>query len=125
MSLRVWPRSHQRLPLIQKSKWLTVLGETSDTLVELVESHLVLEHGPSELGLVVKERDLLHLLAVDLGGVELLGDGLGRVLELFEELGGNGEVVASGQLGDFTNVSERSTHDDGLVAVLLVVAACQ
>jgi hypothetical protein len=93
--------------------------------VELVESHGVFKHGPSELGLVVEVRDLLHLFTVDLGSVELLGDGLGRVLELFEELGGDGEVVASGQFGDFTNVSERSTHDDGLVSVLLVVAACQ
>jgi hypothetical protein len=91
--------------------------------VELVESHGVLEHGPSELGLVIEVRDLLHLLAVRLGSVELLGDGLGRVLELFEELGGDGEVITSGQLGDFTNVSERGSHDDGLVSVLLVVAA--
>jgi hypothetical protein len=91
--------------------------------VELVESHSVLEHGPSELGLVIEVRDLLHLLAVRLGSIELLGDGLGRVLELFEELGGDGEVITSGQLGDFTNVSERSSHDDGLVSVLLVVAA--
>jgi hypothetical protein len=93
--------------------------------VELVESHGVLEHGPSELGLVIEVRDLLHLLAVRLGGIELLGDGLGRVLELFEELGGDSEVITSGQLGDFTNVSERSSHDDGLVSVLLVVAASQ
>ena len=93
--------------------------------MELVESHSVLEHGPSELGLVVEVRNLLHLLAVNLGGIELLGDGLGRVLELFEELGGDGEVITSGQLGDFTNVSERGSHDDGLVSVLLVVAAGQ
>ena len=93
--------------------------------MELVESHGVLEHGPSELGLVIEVRDLLHLLAVRLGSVELLGDGLGRVLELFEELGGDGEVITSGQLGDFTNVSERGSHDDGLVSVLLVVAARQ
>jgi len=93
--------------------------------VELVESHVVLEQGPSELGLVIEVRDLLHLLTVNLGGIELLGHGLGRVLELFEELGGDGEVVTSGQLGDFTNVSERSSHDDGLVSVLLVVAASQ
>lgn len=93
--------------------------------MELVESHGVLEHGPSEFGLVVEVRDLLHLLTADVGGVELLGDGLVGVLELFEELGGDGEVVTSGQLGDFADVSERGTHDDGLVSVLLVVAARQ
>jgi len=93
--------------------------------VQLVESHVVLEQGPSELGLVIEVRDLLHLLAAGLGSVKLLGDRLGRVLELFEELGGDGEVITSGQLGDFADVSERGTHDDGLVSVLLVVAARQ
>lgn len=34
---------------------------------------------------------------------------------------GNGEVVATSQLGDLANASERSTHDNGLVVVLLVV----
>jgi len=90
--------------------------------VQLVESHVVLEQGPSELGLVIEVRDLLHLLAAGLGSVKLLGDRLGRVLELFEELGGDGEVVTTGQLGDFTDISERGSHDDGLVSVLLVVA---
>jgi len=43
------------------------------------------------------------------------------VLELLEELGGDGEVVTTGELGDFADVSERSTHDNGVVTVLLVV----
>lgn len=34
---------------------------------------------------------------------------------------GDSEVVTSGELGDLTGVSEGGTHDDGLVAVLLVV----
>jgi hypothetical protein len=34
---------------------------------------------------------------------------------------GDSEVVASGELSDLTNVSERSAHDNGLVAELLVV----
>ena len=34
---------------------------------------------------------------------------------------GNGEVVATSELSDFANVTERSTHDDSLVAELLVV----
>ena len=33
----------------------------------------------------------------------------------------NGKVVAAGKLGDLADAAERSTHDDGLVAVLLVV----
>lgn len=36
----------------------TVLGELLNTLVELIECHLVLEEGPSELGLVVDVADL-------------------------------------------------------------------
>jgi hypothetical protein len=48
--------------------------------------------------------------------------GLRGVLELLEKLGGDSEVVASGQRLDLANVSERSAHDDGVVAVLLVVA---
>ena len=33
----------------------------------------------------------------------------------------DGQVVTASQLGDLANASERSTHDDGLVAELLVV----
>jgi len=33
----------------------------------------------------------------------------------------NGQVIATSQLGDLTNRSEGSTHDNGLVAELLVV----
>lgn len=34
---------------------------------------------------------------------------------------GNGQVVAASELSDLASVSERSTHDNGLVAKLLVV----
>lgn len=34
---------------------------------------------------------------------------------------GDGQVVASSQLGNLTDASERGTHDDGLVSKLLVV----
>ena len=33
----------------------------------------------------------------------------------------DGQVVDTSKLGDLTSVSERSTHDDGLIAKLLVV----
>lgn len=39
------------------------------------------------------------------------------------QTGDSREVVTSGQSLDLSGVSERSTHDDGLVVVLLVVAA--
>ena len=41
---------------------VTILGEASDTLVELLERHLVVEEGPSEGGLVVDEGDFLLLV---------------------------------------------------------------
>lgn len=34
---------------------------------------------------------------------------------------GNGEVVAASKLSDLANVTERGTHDNGVVAKLLVV----
>lgn len=34
---------------------------------------------------------------------------------------GDGQVVTASELSDLSSVSERSTHDNGLVAVLLVV----
>jgi hypothetical protein len=34
---------------------------------------------------------------------------------------GNGKIIATSQLSDFTNVSERCTHNNGLVTEFLVV----
>ena len=42
----------------QALEGLAVLSELLDTLVKLVERHLVLEELPAELGLVVDVRDL-------------------------------------------------------------------
>ena len=53
--------------------------------------------------------------------VQLLGDAGGRVVQLLQQVGRDGQVVTAGQLGDLTSVTERSTHDNGLVAVFLVV----
>jgi hypothetical protein len=78
---------------------LTVLGETADTLVQLVKGHGVLEQLPAELGLVVDERDLLDLLGGG-GGVELLGDGLAaRVSQLGTGRWGQGGKRESGECG--------------------------
>lgn len=77
-------------------------------------------------------------------GLELPWHGVGGVLELLEQVGlesvlvmyfalrvwgvrarsgthGDGKVIAAGQLGDLADATERGTHDDGLVVVLLVV----
>ena len=50
----------ERLELLadEALEGLAVLSELLDTLVKLVERHLVLEQRPAELGLVVDVRDL-------------------------------------------------------------------
>lgn len=92
-----------------------------------------------ELFLVIDVADLVDRSSVGGFRFELLWDGLGGVSQFwnwglvgqpkkqtdgeltFEQLGGDSQVVDTGQSLDFANVSERSTHDDGLVSVLLVV----
>merc|ERR1711939_1277088 len=96
-------------------------GEFRDTLAELLGSHLVLVEVEAEGSLVVDVALLLDVKRVGLGSIELLGNGFCGVVQLLEEVGSNGEVVASSELGNLANGAERSTHDDGLVAVLLVV----
>lgn len=75
-------------------------------LVKLLESHLVGQQRPPELSLVVDEGNLSDGLVVGGLGSELLGDGVGGVLQLLEEGRGNGEVVDSGKGLDLSDVSE-------------------
>lgn len=96
-------------------------SELSDTVGELLGGHLVLVEVSSEDGLVIKVSLLLNVEGLGLLGEELLGDGLVRVEQLLEETGGDGQEVATSKLLDLAGVSERSTHDDGLVVELLVV----
>lgn len=123
-----------------------VSGELADTLTELLNSHLVLVEVEAEEGLIVDVGLLLDVQSRGLGSVELLGDGLLRVEEILEQVGlytiqlvnryiseqgadmfpqcdtyGNGQVVTASKLSDLASVSERGTHDNGVVAELLVV----
>lgn len=82
------------------------LKKKNSPLVELLESHLIGQQRPPELSLVVDEGNLSDGLVVGGLGSELLGDGVGGVLELLEELGGDGEVVNSGEGSDLSEVSE-------------------
>jgi hypothetical protein len=96
-------------------------SELADTLRELVDGHGVLVEVEAEEGLVLEVALLLDLELGDVLSLELLGNLVGAVVELLEEVGGDGEVVAASELGDLAEVTERGAHDDGLVVVLLVV----
>lgn len=119
---------------------LSVSSKLADTLAELLDGHLLLVEGKAEGGLVVDERLALNVLGSGGSGVELLGDGIGAVEELLKQRRlvslarvllqrkkrikktyRDGQVVTASKFSDFTSVAERGTHNDGLVAKLLVV----
>jgi hypothetical protein len=75
----------------------------------------------AEVNLVVKVLALGDIERVGILRVELLGDGLGGVVEVLQKVGGDGQVVTAGKLDDLASVTEGSTHDNGVVVVLLVV----
>ena len=92
-----------------------------DTLTQLLGGHGVLVQVEPEQRLVDEVRlagdvQVRHILAG-----QLLGHAGGRVVQVLQQVGRDGQVVAAGQLGDLTSVPERRAHDNGLVAVLLVV----
>lgn len=96
-------------------------SKLADTLGQLLGGHGILVQLPAESSLV--EGDLGVLLGgrgSELGA-QLALKGLVRLVELVQEVGRDGQEVASGQLLNLANGAERGAHDDGLVAVLLVV----
>lgn len=113
--------------------------ELGDTLPELLRGHSILVQVEAEERLVLEVAALGDVEVGGIGRVELLGDRVGRVVELLQEVGlgmvsyrrphsvsegqtyRDGQVVAASELGDLAGVTERSSHDNGLVAVLLVV----
>lgn len=96
-------------------------SKLANTIAELLGGHLVLVEVEAELRLVIDEGELLQIQILRALGRKLLGDLSLGVVELLEEARGDGEVVATAQLGDLANVAERRAHDDGVVAELLVV----
>jgi len=86
---------------------LRVGSEGANALGELVRRHLVLRQLPSELRLVVDERDLGQLFsALGLLHAQLGLDLVGRVLQLLQQLGCDGQVVAASELLDFPDVGK-------------------
>jgi len=98
-----------------------ISGKGTDTVGELLGGHLVFVEVEAEFGLVVDVGLPLDVEGVGALGCELLWDGFLGVVKLLEEVWRDGQVVATSQLGDFTLVSEGSTHYNGLVTELLVV----
>lgn len=64
-----------------------VSGELGDTLTELLDGHGLLVEVEAEESLVVDVGLLGDVEAGGVGGVELLGDGGGGVVEVLEEVG--------------------------------------
>lgn len=95
--------------------------ELGDTLPQLLHGHGLLVEVEAEGGLVVEVLALGDVQTGGTGRVELLRHGGGRVVQLLQQVGRDGQVVTARQLGDLARVAERGTHDDGLVAELLVV----
>ena len=96
-------------------------SKLADTLGQLLGGHGILVQLPAEGSLV--EGDLGVLLGSRSSelGAQLAFEGLVRIVELVQEVGRDGQEVASGQLLNLANGAEGGAHDDGLVAVLLVV----
>lgn len=68
-------------------KGVSVGSELADTLAELVHGHGVLVEVEAEEGLVLEVSFLLNVERACVRGIELLGDGLGAVVELLKESG--------------------------------------
>jgi hypothetical protein len=95
------------------------LRETFDAFLQLVVSHLVFGMHLVEGGLV--DGDLFDGVVLRGAWVELADENAFGGLQLFQQLGRDGEQVAAAELDDLAGVAEAGAHDDRLVAELLVV----
>ncbi len=64
-----------------------ISSELGNTLTELLGGHLILVEVEAESSLVVDVGLFLDVERVGVGCIELLGDGVGGVVELLEEVG--------------------------------------
>lgn len=98
-----------------------ISSKLANAFSELLNSHLFLVEIEAESRLVVDVGPLGDVQVGGSRGIEFLLNLVGRVVQVLKQVGRDGKIVATGKLGDFTNVSERGAHDDCLVSVLLVV----
>jgi hypothetical protein len=85
--VQTWVKHLSKLLLEDALERLGIGGELADTLAELVDGHGVLVEVEAEEGLVGDVALLLDVEGRSLSGVELLGDGLGGVEEVLEQVG--------------------------------------
>mmetsp|Transcript_55277 Transcript_55277/g.131288 ORF Transcript_55277/g.131288 Transcript_55277/m.131288 type:complete len:336 (-) Transcript_55277:8-1015(-) len=96
-----------------------VLGEVADAFRELLGRHCVLVHLPPEGVLVAGDLRDVHLHG--LLRVKTQRDIGGHAVHLEEQLRRDREAVAPREREDLPRGAERRPHDNGRVAVLLVV----
>lgn len=98
-----------------------ISSELADPLAQLVHRHRLLVEVESEQRLIVEIALLLNIQALRLIPNQLLRHLVLAVIQLLQKIRRNGQIIAPSQLSDLANVSEAGTHDDSLVAILLVV----
>lgn len=82
-------------------------------------------HGPIYIHyLLLSNVNHLDCSAGGVVGRQVAVQRLSAGLQLSQQRGGDGDVVAASQLPNLAGVAEGRGHDDGLEAVRLVVAAC-
>jgi hypothetical protein len=134
-------RNLSRLKLLSQDtlQSIGISSELANTLSQLLYCHGVLVEIESESGLIVDVGLLLDIQRLCLLCVELLRDSFGGSLQFLEKirlfyislmfmLNGRAtttyryrQVITTSQFCNLTNASERSTHNDSWVIVLLVV----
>mmetsp|Transcript_7486 Transcript_7486/g.16559 ORF Transcript_7486/g.16559 Transcript_7486/m.16559 type:complete len:275 (+) Transcript_7486:117-941(+) len=96
-----------------------ILGKVSNTVGQLFRGHWVLIHHPAKCFFV--HVNLFNLHEGRLAGFQLFGNGNLRSREFVQQFGRNGQSVAAAQFRDLILITERGSHDNGVVSVLFVV----
>lgn len=99
----------------------SISSKLADTFSQFLDGHLLFVEVEPEERLVIQVASLGDVKFRCTLGVKLLWHIVCAVIEFLEQIGGDGQVVTTSQLGDLTNIPEGGTHDDSVVAVFLVV----
>lgn len=88
----------------------SLTSKSSDAMAQLLGGHLVLVQKVPKLGFVVDVAFLLNIQAGSTFRRKFLGNGFLAVIEVFQKVGGDGEIVASTEFSDLACVAEGGTH---------------